>query len=48
MFYLDSLVVFGIDFVFYDIWFVEDDWESLMFGVWGLGWEVWCDGMEVS
>lgn len=32
----------------YDVCFVEDDWESLMLGVWGFGWEVWCDGMEVS
>ena len=38
----------GIDFEKHDIRFVEDDWESPTLGAWGLGWEVWCDGMEVS
>jgi glycyl-tRNA synthetase alpha chain len=46
--YLDSLAVIGIDFANHDIRFVEDDWESPTLGAWGLGWEVWCDGMEVS
>ena len=46
--YLDSLVVLGIDPLAHDIRFVEDDWESPTLGAWGLGWEVWCDGMEVS
>jgi glycyl-tRNA synthetase alpha chain len=46
--YLDSLVALGIDPLKHDIRFVEDDWESPTLGAWGLGWEVWCDGMEVT
>jgi len=46
--YLQSLVALGIDPALHDIRFVEDDWESPTLGAWGLGWEVWCDGMEVS
>lgn len=46
--YLGSLAAIGIDFTRHDIRFVEDDWESPTLGAWGLGWEVWCDGMEVS
>jgi len=46
--YLGSLVAIGIDMDMHDIRFVEDDWESPTLGAWGLGWEVWCDGMEVS
>ena len=46
--YLDSLRARGIDPLAHDIRFVEDDWESPTLGAWGLGWEVWCDGMEVS
>ncbi len=46
--YLDSLRAIGIDPALHDIRFVEDDWESPTLGAWGLGWEVWCDGMEVS
>ncbi|PCI36588.1 MAG: glycine--tRNA ligase subunit alpha [Rhodospirillaceae bacterium] len=46
--YLQSLQVLGIDPAQHDIRFVEDDWESPTLGAWGLGWEVWCDGMEVS
>ena len=46
--YLESLKVLGIDPALHDIRFVEDDWESPTLGAWGLGWEVWCDGMEVS
>ena len=46
--YLASLVAIGIDPKNHDIRFVEDDWESPTLGAWGLGWEVWCDGMEVS
>ena len=46
--YLESLVRLGIDPSLHDIRFVEDDWESPTLGAWGLGWEVWCDGMEVS
>ena len=46
--YLESLKRIGIDFDNHDIRFVEDDWESPTLGAWGLGWEVWCDGMEVS
>ena len=46
--YLDSLFALGIDPCRHDIRFVEDDWESPTLGAWGLGWEVWCDGMEVS
>ncbi len=47
-FYLDSLYAIGIDPKNHDIRFVEDDWESPTLGAWGLGWEVWLDGMEVS
>ncbi len=46
--YLDSLRALGIDPNKHDIRFVEDDWESPTLGAWGLGWEVWCDGMEVT
>ena len=46
--YLGSLYAIGIDPSLHDIRFVEDDWESPTLGAWGLGWEVWCDGMEVS
>ena len=46
--YLESLEVLGIDHRVHDIRFVEDDWESPTLGAWGLGWEVWCDGMEIS
>jgi len=46
--YLQSLYALGIDPLAHDIRFVEDDWESPTLGAWGLGWEVWCDGMEVS
>ena len=46
--YLDSLRHLGIDPMQHDIRFVEDDWESPTLGAWGLGWEVWLDGMEVS
>jgi glycyl-tRNA synthetase alpha chain len=46
--YLGSLEAIGIDPLKHDIRFVEDDWESPTLGAWGLGWEVWCDGMEVT
>ncbi|MBE9555646.1 MAG: glycine--tRNA ligase subunit alpha [Proteobacteria bacterium] len=46
--YLDSLRHLGIDPMEHDIRFVEDDWESPTLGAWGLGWEVWLDGMEVT
>ena len=46
--YLGSLAAIGIDPKMHDVRFVEDDWESPSLGAWGLGWEVWCDGMEVS
>jgi glycyl-tRNA synthetase alpha chain len=46
--YLKSLYELGIDPGLHDIRFVEDDWESPTLGAWGLGWEVWCDGMEVT
>ncbi len=46
--YLDSLKVLGIDPLEHDIRFVEDDWESPTVGAWGLGWEVWLDGMEIT
>jgi glycyl-tRNA synthetase alpha chain len=46
--YLDSLKNFGIDPLDHDIRFVEDDWESPTLGAWGLGWEVWLDGMEIT
>lgn len=44
---LKSLKAIGIDYTKHDIRFVEDDWENPTIGAWGLGWEVWCDGMEV-
>ena len=46
--YLGSLDAIGIDTSLHDIRFVEDDWESPTLGAWGLGWEVWCDGMEIT
>ena len=46
--YLSSLKSFGIDPLDHDIRFVEDDWESPTLGAWGLGWEVWLDGMEIT
>jgi glycyl-tRNA synthetase alpha chain len=46
--YLDSLRAIGIDMGLHDVRFVEDDWENPTLGAWGLGWECWCDGMEVS
>jgi glycyl-tRNA synthetase alpha chain len=46
--YLGSLAAIGIDTRLNDIRFVEDDWESPTLGAWGLGWEVWCNGMEVT
>ncbi len=46
--YLESLRQIGIDPMKHDIRFVEDDWENPTLGAWGLGWEVWCDGMEVT
>jgi glycyl-tRNA synthetase alpha chain len=46
--YLRSLAAIGIDLKLHDVRFVEDDWESPTLGAWGLGWECWCDGMEVS
>ena len=45
---LDSYRVLGLDPLLHDFRFVEDDWESPTLGAWGLGWEVWCDGMEVG
>ena len=45
--YLDSLKELGIDTAVHDIRFVEDNWESPTLGAWGLGWEVWLNGMEV-
>ena len=45
---LNSLSVIGIDYTNHDIRFVEDDWESPTLGAAGLGWEVWCDGMEIT
>jgi glycyl-tRNA synthetase alpha chain len=45
---LESYRALGIDPLAHDIRFVEDDWESPTLGAWGLGWEVWCDGMEVT
>ncbi len=45
---LDSYRAIGIDPMEHDIRFVEDDWENPTIGAWGLGWEVWCDGMEVT
>ena len=46
--YLNSLLVVGINYKDHDIRFIEDDWESPTLGAAGLGWEVWCDGMEIS
>jgi glycyl-tRNA synthetase alpha chain len=46
--YLGSLEAIGVDARLHDVRFVEDDWENPTVGAWGLGWEVWCDGMEVS
>ena len=46
--YLDSLIAIGIDLKIHDVRFVEDNWESPTLGAWGLGWEVWLNGMEVS
>ncbi len=46
--YLGSLEAIGVDPLLHDVRFVEDDWQSPTLGAWGLGWECWCDGMEVS
>ena len=46
--YLESLSAFGVNAADHDIRFVEDDWASPSLGAWGLGWEVWLDGMEIS
>jgi len=46
--YLQSLVALGVDLKQHDVRFVEDDWESPTLGAWGLGWEVWLDGMEIT
>ncbi len=46
--YLQSLEAFGLDLRAHDVRFVEDDWESPTLGAWGLGWEVWLDGMEIT
>ena len=46
--YLGSLRALGIDSLRHDIRFVEDNWESPVLGAWGLGWEVWLDGMEIT
>jgi glycyl-tRNA synthetase alpha chain len=46
--YLQSLVALGVDTVIHDVRFVEDNWESPTLGAWGLGWEVWLNGMEVT
>lgn len=46
--YLESLAALGLDLKKHDIRFVHDDWESPSIGAWGLGWEVWCDGMEIT
>jgi glycyl-tRNA synthetase alpha chain len=46
--YLESVKAIGLDPRLHDIRFVEDDWESPTLGAWGLGWEVWCDGMEIT
>ena len=46
--YLGSLKAIGLDPALHDIRFVEDDWENPTLGAWGLGWEVWCDGMEIT
>jgi len=45
---LDSYRAIGLDPLLHDFRFVEDDWESPTLGAWGLGWEIWCDGMEVG
>lgn len=44
---MESLKEIGIDLSEYDIRFVEDNWEVVIVGVWGFGWEVWLDGMEI-
>ena len=46
--YLESLRTLGLDLKKHDIRFVHDDWESPTLGAWGLGWEIWCDGMEIT
>ncbi len=46
--YLRSLEAIGVDLSLHDVRFVEDNWESPALGAWGLGWEVWCDGQEIS
>ena len=46
--FLDSLKSMGLNPLEHDIRFVEDDWESPTLGAWGVGWEVWCDGMEIA
>ena len=46
--YLGSLQAVGVDTLIHDVRFVEDNWESPTLGAWGLGWEVWLNGMEVS
>ena len=46
--YFGSLEALGIDLAKHDIRLVEDDWEQPTLGAWGLGWEVWCDAMEVT
>ncbi len=46
--YLDSLRMLGIDLLVHDVRFVEDNWESPTLGAWGLGWEVWLNGMEIT
>jgi glycyl-tRNA synthetase alpha chain len=46
--YLASLAAIGLDTALHDVRFVEDDWEQPTVGAWGLGWEVWCDGMEIT
>jgi len=46
--FVDSLAVLGVDLARHDIRFVEDDWESPALGAWGLGWEVWLDGLEIT
>jgi glycyl-tRNA synthetase alpha chain len=46
--YFDSLRAVGIDLERHDVRLVEDDWENPTIGAWGLGWEIWCDGMEIT
>ncbi len=46
--YFDSLEAIGLDLQRHDFRLVEDDWEGPTLGAWGLGWEVWCDGMEIT